>query len=108
MEIDLLTLIGWVAAAASIGSFVAQALKLVRERDAAGISAATYAMTVTTFALWSVYGLLQRDVALIAANAVCFALSAFIFVMVLLPVRKRNKVADRIEAAILDNPSEKC
>lgn len=108
MEMATHTLIGWIAATASIGSFIAQAFKIVRERNAEGISAATYAMTITTFALWSVYGLLQRDLALLAANTVCFLLSAFIFVMILLPDRKRNKVADRIEAAISDEPSEKC
>lgn len=108
MEIAAHIWIGWIAATASIGSFVAQAIKIVRERNAEGISAMTYAMTLTTFALWSVYGLLQRDMALLAANAICFILSAFIFLMILLPDRKRNKVADRIESAIFDEPPEKC
>lgn len=107
MEFNNLVLIGWVAAAASIGSFVAQAIKIVRERNAQGISVATYAMTLVTFALWTAYGIIKSDPALLAANAICFALSGFILFMIILPASKRNRIAAKIEAAIGEEMSSR-
>ena len=49
---------GVAAALCSMTSFAPQIVKIWRERDAASVSLRTYAVTVTGFALWIVYGVL--------------------------------------------------
>ena len=94
---DPATLVGAAAAAASMASFSPQALKIIRTRDTAGISAAMYAVTVVGFALWAVYGVLLGQWPLIITNAVCLLLAAFILTMKLLPARKRDAVAEKLD-----------
>lgn len=97
MNIDLPTLIGGLATVASITSFTPQAWKIIRTRDTKSISAGTYALTVTGFALWLAYGALLGQWPLIATNAICLLLSAFILVMKLLPAEKKEAVAAAID-----------
>lgn len=93
------TIIGALAGLASTASFAPQAIKVVRTRDLRGISARGYAVTVSAFALWVAYGVMLQQWPLVAANAVCFVLSAFILAMKLLPKRKRDQVADAVDPA---------
>lgn len=94
---DTATVIGSIAAIASTASFAPQAIKAVRTRDLSGISARGYVVTVAAFMLWLAYGLMLKQWPLIASNAVCLALSAFILAMKLLPQRKRDEVADAVD-----------
>jgi MtN3 and saliva related transmembrane protein len=77
---DPITIIGAGAAICSTASFVPQALRIVRTGDAASISTRMYILTVIGFSLWSVYGSLRAEWALLASNAVCLTLSAFILI----------------------------
>lgn len=61
-----------------------------------------YLMTVSAFALWLGYGWLKSDWALIVPNALCLALSGFIFVMICLPAKLRDEVANVIEKPLPD------
>ncbi|MBC8037912.1 MAG: SemiSWEET transporter [Rhizobiales bacterium] len=88
-----ITIIGYLAALASMASFVPQAWKIIRSRETKGISAGMYLLTVSAFALWLVYGVLQHQWPLVVSNSVCFGLSAFILVMTLLPRAKKQQVA---------------
>lgn len=97
MSLELPTLVGMAATAASVTSFAPQAWKIIRTRDTRSISAGTYALTVAGFALWLLYGALLGQWPLIATNAVCCALSAFILVMKLLPAGERKAVAKAID-----------
>lgn len=97
MSLDLPSLVGGLATAASIASFTPQAWKIIRTRDTKSISAGTYALTVTGFALWLIYGALLGQWPLIATNAICCALSAFILVMKLLPADRKKAVAEAID-----------
>lgn len=74
-------------------SFMPQAWKIIRTRETKDISAGMYLLTVSAFALWLGYGVLERQWPLILDNGVCFLLSAFIVVMTLLPKAKKRKVA---------------
>jgi MtN3 and saliva related transmembrane protein len=74
-------LVGVGAALCSMGSFAPQALKILRERDASGVSARMYAITVIGFSLWSVYGALLHSWPLVGANVVCLALSGLILIL---------------------------
>ncbi len=94
---DAATLVGSLAAVASMTSFVPQAWKIVRTRETGAISVRMYAVTVLGFSLWLAYGLLLRQWPLIVTNGVCLALSAFILAMTLLPRRRREAVAEALD-----------
>lgn len=80
MNAEWLHWLGYPAAILTTIAFVPQAWLTVRTRNVDGISAATYlALTVGVF-LWLVYGIGERDWALVAANAVTLPLAASILV----------------------------
>ena len=97
MTIDASLVVGIAASIASIVSFTPQAWKLIKTREAKGLSPATYSITVTGFVLWTIYGVLLGKWPLIATNALCFLLSLFILVMIVLPQRHRDKIADVVD-----------
>jgi MtN3 and saliva related transmembrane protein len=73
--------LGTCAALCSMASFVPQIIKIRRERDASSVSLRMYAVTVTGFTLWILYGLLIASWPVIGANAVCLALSATVLAL---------------------------
>lgn len=93
---DTVTLIGTGAAICSTVSFAPQAWKVIRTGETKDISALSYVITVTAFALWVSYGLIRADWPLVASNAVCLCLSAFILAMTLAPARMRKAVKNRV------------
>lgn len=88
---------GTLAALCSTISFVPQAWRIVRTRDTRAISPVTYSLTVTGFAFWTAYGIGLGEWPLIVTNSICFALSAFILMMTLLPRDKKEAVADTVD-----------
>lgn len=79
-----------------MASFGPQAWKIIRSRETKDISVGMYLLTVSAFALWLAYGLLQQQWPLVISNGVCFLLSVFILVMTLLPQPQKEKVADAL------------
>lgn len=65
----------------SMSSFAPQIVKIWRERDASSVSLRMYVVTVTGFALWTVYGVMRGGWPIIVANTVCLVLSATILVL---------------------------
>lgn len=57
-----------------MASFVPQILKILRERDASGISLRMYAVTTVGFACWTIYGALSDSWPILLSNGVCLAL----------------------------------
>lgn len=96
---DLVTIIGYLAALCSTTSFAPQAWRIVRTRDTSAISLRMYVITVIGFALWLAYGLMKGEWPLILTNGICLALSAFILVMKLLPQPKKEAVAETLESS---------
>lgn len=90
---------GTLAALCSTFSFIPQAWRIVRTRDTGAISPLTYSLTVTSFALWTAYGLELGEWPLIVTNSICFVLSTFILMMTLMPRPKMEVVADTIDPA---------
>ena len=72
----LINVIGTGAALCTITSFVPQIIKIIRERDASSVSLRMYALTVSAFSLWTVYGLMLGAWPLVAANSVSLTLAA--------------------------------
>jgi MtN3 and saliva related transmembrane protein len=97
MRLDLVTIIGYLAALCSTTSFAPQAWRIIKTRDTSAISMRMYLITVVGFALWLAYGLLKGEWPLILTNGICLALSAFILAMKLLPQRKKEAVADALD-----------
>jgi MtN3 and saliva related transmembrane protein len=73
--------IGVGAALCSMSSFVPQILKIWRERDASSVSLRMYAVTVTGFTLWTVYGFLIASWPVAASNIICLILSTTILAL---------------------------
>jgi len=88
--------IGLFAAALTITSFVAQGWKILRTRDVSSLSTPMWILSTTAFAVWTLYGVLQRELPIIIPNALCLLLSGFILTLKLLPRRKREAVAEAI------------
>ncbi|MCY1746375.1 SemiSWEET family sugar transporter [Ensifer sp. SL37] len=93
MEATLL--IGYLASICSVDSFVPQAWKVVKTGDTSALSARMYVLTVTGFALWTVFGVLKGEWPIIIANAICFCLSAFIILRKLGGCERGNRRDDR-------------
>jgi MtN3 and saliva related transmembrane protein len=73
--------VGVVAAVCSMSSFIPQALKIIRERDASSVSARMYFVTVAGFASWTLYGVLLKSWPLVGSNSVSLALAGLILVL---------------------------
>ena len=94
---DIITLIGSLAALASMTSFTPQAWKIIKSRQTKDLSTVMYAITVAGFALWTSYGIMLGQRPIIVTNSVCLLLAGFILMMKLLPRRARNTVADTLD-----------
>ena len=70
--------VGVGAALCSMSSFVPQIVKILRERDAEGVSLRMYVVTVTGFCLWVGYGLLIKSWPVAASNVVNLGLAGAI------------------------------
>ena len=73
-----ITLIGLAAAFCTTVAFLPQVLKTWRTRSTGDISLAMFLVFTTGIFLWLVYGVIIRDVPLIAANGITFVLSGTI------------------------------
>lgn len=72
------TALAVVAGLLSTSSFVPQVLKAWRERDTAAISKRMYVVTVTSFSLWTLYGVLIENLPIIVFNSLSLILSGTI------------------------------
>jgi MtN3 and saliva related transmembrane protein len=95
---DIVTLIGAVAAILSTTSFMPQAVKIIRTRDTSAISTGMYVVTVLGFVFWTTYGGLSKAWPVMASNSICLILSIFILTMKLLPQHDKEKVADAVDS----------
>lgn len=77
----LINTFGVVAGLCSMASFVPQILKILRERDASGISLRMYAVTTVGFICWTTYGALSGSWPVTVSNAVCLVLVIVIFAL---------------------------
>jgi MtN3 and saliva related transmembrane protein len=94
---DIAAWVGGIAAAASVSSFAPQAWRIIKDRRTDGLSAAMYMLTCFGFALWTVFGVLKGEWAIIVPNSICLALAGFILLLILLPDRKTAAVAEALD-----------
>ena len=72
---------GVAAAVCSVTSFAPQMIKIWKEKDADAISLRTYALTVSCFALWVVYGVMTGAWPVTVANTLALFMSAGVLAM---------------------------
>ena len=80
----LINTFGVIAGLCSMASFVPQIVKIMRERDASGVSLRMYGVTIVGFVCWTAYGALRGSWPVTLANAVCLVL-----VIIILTLRLR-------------------
>jgi MtN3 and saliva related transmembrane protein len=78
MQSDGAELLGLVAGFIGAFAFAPQAFKIIRHRDAVGVSAATYAMVLIGALLWMSYGLLRAAPSIVLWNIVAAVLAALV------------------------------
>ncbi|WP_296492383.1 SemiSWEET transporter [Rhodoferax sp.] len=78
---NLIDLIGTLAAVLTTVSFLPQALHTFRTKDVRGISLGMYSAFTLGVALWLVYGLLLDAWPVVIANVITLALASTILVM---------------------------
>ena len=105
MHLSAVTIVSLFAATLSMVSYVPQAWSIIRTRSTDGISLKMYLITVAGFCTWLLYGILQRQWAIIVQNIICLVLSAFILMMKLLPQPQKEAVAETL-APGLDTDDE--
>ena len=81
MQIDLTEVVGLVSGFVGAFAFAPQAFKIVRDRDASGVSALTYAMVFTGALLWGAYGVLRGAPSIMLWNAVAAGLAAMVLIL---------------------------
>lgn len=74
------TIIGFVAAALTTGSFLPQAVKTIRTKDTHSISLFMYLLFSTGTLLWLVFGILSADIPIIVANAITLVFAVIILI----------------------------
>ncbi len=72
---------GYLAAILTTGSFVPQAVMIIRSRNTRGISLAMYVIFTIGVALWLVYGIALESWPMILANTVTLGLAATILAL---------------------------
>lgn len=77
----LINVLGTLAAACSMASFLPQVIKIWREKAAKEVSLRMYVVTVAGFTLWTVYGVMLKSWPLVGSNLICLGLSAAILVL---------------------------
>lgn len=73
--------VGTAAALCSITSFAPQLIKIWKDRDASSVSLRTYALTVTCFVLWTVYGVMTTAWPITIANACALVMATAVLGM---------------------------
>lgn len=79
--VEYRTIIGLAAAALTAFSYFPQLIKIIREKETKDIALGMYVMLAIGFLLWLVYGILQGDIVIIAANSIAIAFSTSILLL---------------------------
>ncbi|MGH8006631.1 MAG: SemiSWEET family sugar transporter [Candidatus Binatia bacterium] len=78
---DFTTVLGLLAGALTTISFIPQLTKIRRTKSAEDISTSMFVTFCAGVALWLIYGIMNRDLAVIAANFVTLLLALMILIL---------------------------
>ncbi|KHD15376.1 SemiSWEET transporter [Clostridium butyricum] len=71
-------MIGTIAATLTTLGFLPQVFQVIKTKNTQGISLGMYLMTTTGIFLWAVYGFMNKDMPLLAANTISFISASII------------------------------
>jgi MtN3 and saliva related transmembrane protein len=77
---NIITVIGLVAAVCTTTSFVPQAVKTIRTKDTSGISLDMYALFAFGTLMWLLYGIFTSNIPVTLANGVTLVFAVIILV----------------------------
>lgn len=81
MHADGIEGVGLVAGFIGAFAYAPQAFKIVRDRDASGVSVLTYVMVLSAAILWGGYGVLRAAPSIVLWNAVAALLAGVVLVL---------------------------
>ena len=84
----MLSIIGMVAAALTTFSFLPQAIKVIKTKDTSSLSLGMYVMFTLGVALWLIYGIGIKDLAIVSANSITFIFAFIILMVKIINIRK--------------------
>ena len=87
---NAVTVLGLVAAACTMASFVPQVVKMYRTRSSADLSVGMYALLTSGAALWLAYGLLIGDLPIVVTNVVTLVLLLAVDIQIFLHRRAQT------------------
>jgi MtN3 and saliva related transmembrane protein len=77
----IITVLGLIAGTLTTMAFVPQVLKIRRTRSAADISTGMFVAFCLGVTLWLIYGILNRDVAIVATNSITLVLALTVLIL---------------------------
>jgi len=75
---DLVTILGLIAATCTTFSFIPQAIKTIKTKNTSGLSLSMYSIFTAGILFWLIYGIVINDLPIIVANAITLIFSATI------------------------------
>jgi len=81
MSASSIELLGLIAGCLTTASFIPQVIKIMKTRDASGISLVMYIALILGLALWFVYGFRNGQASIMIANGITLALALVILGM---------------------------
>jgi MtN3 and saliva related transmembrane protein len=94
------TLVGGLAATASVVSFAPQAWKVIKTRKTEELATMMWVLNVIGFSLWITYGIQRALWAVIIPNIICLGFSIFILTMKLVSRPTRHAIADKLDPSV--------
>jgi MtN3 and saliva related transmembrane protein len=77
---NLVTIIGYLAAFGTTASFLPQAVKTIQTKDTSGISLPMYILFTLGTLFWLIYGIMEPSLPVAVANAITLIFAATILV----------------------------
>lgn len=81
MSASSIELLGMIAGCLTTASFIPQVIKIMKTRDASGISLIMYIALISGLVLWCIYGFRNGQSSIVAANGITLALALVILGM---------------------------
>ena len=78
---ELITIIGLIAAACTTFSYIPQAIKTIKTKDTKSISLLMYWIMTVGIVLWLSYGVLKNDLPIIIANTITLLFAGIILIL---------------------------
>ena len=84
MQIQLLNIIGSLAAICTTVTFIPQVIKVAKTKETQGISLCMYLIYIASVILWFTYGILIRSYEIIFTNIIVFPMTIYILYYIII------------------------